>query len=98
MNAGLEFMKGLSEVLHDYYQIDEQQTEPSLKKGLKHFLEARDLTEQALLAKKDGDHEKMIQLQNKAERFFEKSIELDPTLESAVKAYQSRMASLFEDE
>ncbi len=98
LNAGIEFMKGLREVLHDYYQIDEQETEPSLKKGLKRFLEARDLTEQALLAKKDGDREKMTQLQNKAEHSFEKSIELDPALESAVKAYQSRMASLFEDE
>ena len=91
-------MKGLNEVLHDYYQIDEQETEPSLKKGLKHFLEARDLTEQALLAKKDGNREKMVQLQDKAENSFEKSIELDPSLRSAVKAYQSRMALLFENE
>jgi TolB-like protein len=98
LDAGLEFMKGLSEVLHDYYKIGEEEAEPSLKKGLKHFLEARDYTEQALLAKQEEDNEKMIQLQKKAEDSFKKSIKLDPSLESAVKVYQARMVSLFENE
>jgi TolB-like protein len=97
LDAGSVFMKGLSEVLNDYYQIGEKEAQPVLKEGLKHFLEARDLTEQALLAKQQGDREKIVQLQNKAEGSFEKSIDLDPGLESAVKAYRARMVSLFEE-
>jgi TolB-like protein len=98
LDAGTEFMKGLSEVLQDYYHIDEEEIVLKSKEGLKYFLKARELTEQALLAKQEEDDEKMVQLQKEAEDHFEKSIELDSNLKPIVKNYKERIGSLFQEE
>lgn len=86
--TGFEFMKGLSLLLYERYGIGTGKMDGSLKDGIKYFMKARDLIQQAIIAKQDGKTSKMKKLKVKAEKYLEKAAAVNPGFQAVNKHYQ----------
>lgn len=96
LEAGLDFMDGLSSVLVERYGLGSKKLSNISKNGLQAYLKGRDSAEQALVAKQDGDEKKGKKLLQEAESHFQKAVLTDPGLESAVAEYKNSHPDLFD--
>ena len=98
LNGGFEFMKGLSLLLYERYNIGTGKLESSSREGIKQFMKARDLIQQAIIAKQDGKKSKMKKLQSKAEKYLTKAAKLNPGVQAAIKHYRENTLWKLEEE
>jgi len=96
LEAGLDFMDGLSAVLVDRYGLEFDAASSVSRKGLENYLKGRDLTEQAVVADQDGNKTKSHKLIREAESKFLKAVSADPVLKEAVAEYKNHHPDLFE--
>lgn len=73
LEAGYTFMQGLSRSLQQRYGIAMLVPGDASKEGLKHFLKARDLIQQAVIAGEGGDEKKQKKFRAEGEKFLEKA-------------------------
>jgi len=97
-DGGFEFMKGLSLLLYERYEIGTGKIESSSRQGIKYFLKARDLIQQAIVAKQDGNKSKMKKLQKKAEKYLKKAAALNPGVNAAINHYRENTLWKLEEE
>ena len=86
--AGYKFMKGLSNLLYTRYKIGTGEIDNASKKGIKFYLKARDLIQQAIIAKNDGDNRKMKKLKRKGEKFLNKAASVSKNMQVVVEDYR----------
>ncbi|MBN2280277.1 MAG: hypothetical protein JXQ65_06840 [Candidatus Marinimicrobia bacterium] len=86
--GGFEFMKGLSLLLYERYQIGDGQIESASREGIRQFMKARDLIAQAIVAKQEGNKSKMKKLKSKAENYLEKAAAVNPGVQAAIQLYR----------
>jgi len=96
LEAGLNFMDGLSSVLVERYGLGTEEVTSISKKGLENYLKGRDLAEQAIVANQDGNEKKGSKFLKDAESRFQKAVSADPELESAVAEYKNSHPDLFD--
>ncbi len=89
--AGYTFMNGLSGLLHERYGVGAGELDQSSQKGIEQFLKARDLLQQAKLARLQENSKKAQKLQNKALNTMKTLIAEHPEFKSAVSVYIKRV-------
>jgi TolB-like protein len=98
LNAGIEFMNGLSRVLFDRYRIGTGEILPSSRQGLESFLKARDLIHQAILAKQEGRQEQKKKFLANAEKLLDKSASCSPELKTVIQTYRENTLAQVADD
>lgn len=84
LEAGYDFMQGLSQALYQRYGVSSINPDASAKAGLKEFLKGRDLIQQAVIANDSGDRKNMKKFKEEGEKCLEKAYqfkELQPAIE-----------------
>lgn len=98
LDAGYKFMNGLSDVLYQRYNIGSGDIGKASREGIERFFKARDLMQQAILARENGKTDKARDLQQKAKSLLQKVIAANPELKSSVSLYVKRINRELKDE
>ncbi len=92
LEAGYKFMRGLSRILYQRYNIKAGNVASSSKDGLKDFLKGRDLIQQAIIAYDAGDEGKMKNLKEDGQKYLERAAEHEG-LQPVVQKYREDVVS-----
>jgi TolB-like protein len=94
LEAGYDFMQGLSQALYQRYGVSAINPGASAKAGLKEFFKGRDLFQQARIADDSGDHKKMKKFRDEGEKCLEKAYQFKE-LQPAIDRYREEVLSNF---
>lgn len=92
LEAGYEFMQGLSQVLYQRYGVSAVNPDASAKAGLKEFFKGRDFIQQALVAHDSGDRKNMKKFKEEGEKCLEKAYQFKE-LQAAIDRYREEVFS-----